>query len=430
MEMVLTREEREVLLRDWGVQSQQIVLSTRALNKAKNQRRQTVRNLDKAQRVEEGIESATRKLKRVLSRRRSTKIEVKELQRQADLAATVQHHETDESSGEDDSDSETKSAPDVIPAQHPETGEEKDDIDSPVSSLVRTVPTTSISEDGMGAISCISGLTLGNSTTASAQEIERFHRELEIELFGDQQLPSMVGRTLEVDVDIPETDKVYHDPSPLCGSHEPPSIVSTPSWDQGSRFLQQQTNWTSCSAQKYSGVYPVQSMLRRQLGQSREIPLRTSYNHHNGFTFADYQYETQDRYQVANHSVILSRSPDSSAVASPWAGIHQTGSQLLPPYPQRGGHETRSCWSSGPRMDSVPSSSDLEDENYSVDSPRVTHVPLASHLSANNWMEGPTNDRPSLRNQCEAIVISEDDVDDIGPHFVEQRPSHPMIAML
>jgi hypothetical protein len=38
----------------------------------------------------------------------------------------------------------------------------------------------------------------GNSTTQSENEIEKFYRELELEMFGEEELPSMVGQTLEV----------------------------------------------------------------------------------------------------------------------------------------------------------------------------------------------------------------------------------------
>lgn len=394
--MTLTREEREALLQEWGVSSHEIVSSTRALNKAKNQRRQTVRNLNKAERLEESIEGATRKLKKVLSLRRSTKTEVEELQRQADLAAAmlrrIEVEEGEVKSGgqashgteitEDEGtlgSFEVKVAPttEVAPA-------------SPATLKERTVPTTSVSREDMDTISCISGFTLGNSTTASAREIERFHRELELEMFGYQELPSMVGQTLEVDVEIPEEDKVYYEPSNICGSKEPPSVVSSLWEDQLSRSEPQ--GWQQLPPQGFpSGGYPDQSLLGQQLAQA-QFPIRASYNVHGNTIYGNYEFQSQDGYHVANHNVRLSSSFDRCDM-----GAHVT---LIRP------NELN-------MQQQFPTVPPMHPRNAYADEPAVAHVPLASHLSATTWMEGPTTRSLSSwrGRQCDAVIISEDDLD-------------------
>ena len=441
LEMVLTREEREVLLKEWGVSEQEIVSSTRALNKAKNQRRQTVRNLNKVERVEAGIENAARKLMRVFTLKRSTKSEVEELQRQADVAVSmIQKEMNDSASQEDELDYERKAgqqAPSSL--KRLESMEDESDVlgsfevklsqsvagasPSPPDSFVRTVATTSVSREELDAMSCISGFTLGNSTTASALEIERFHRELELEMFGDQLLPSMVGQTLEVDVNIPEEDKMYSDPSPNGGSQEPPSVVASSSWDQGSESAADRKEWSR---------YQVQSTPGQQL-EHVQLPtgMQTRYNVCDNATFRNYQLQMQNQHDVAKLNTLLERSLDSCGMEERGAFTSPTNPHFLPPTPQR--HEeidSRSYWSSGARMERSPYSTAplTEQRNSPGDGPRVTHIPLASHLSPNNWMDGPTTNS-RRRNQSDAIVISEDDVD-MDVHFVEQRPQHHHIAML
>lgn len=462
--MVLTREEREALLGEWGVSSSEMITSTRALNKAKHQRRQTVRNLDKAQRVEEGIESATRTLKRVLSLRRSTRSEVEELQRQAENAAAQSPTRFDTSSShEDDLDSEqrpehrTSSASPKTEITEQEgdvfgsfevklptsgSGRAKSSVDN---SKARTLPTSAGSTDDMDAISCISGFTLGNSTTASALEIERFHRELEIELFGDQDLPSMVGQTLEVDVEIPEEEKVFHDPAPHCGAPEPPSVA-------GNSYLQQQQEDRNFrSSMRYAPSYPVQPMggLHHQLSLG---PVPTAYTFHDKNIYGNYQMMCRESQQVTNYNVRLGSSFDPSDLCERPA-VGEVGNRPLmtmapepPPSPtQHVNLESQQDWRSAHPsvptqtrlVDNIPyasASSMRRDWNCTTDGPVVTHRPLACHLSPNNWMEGSAmgHHRGASRSAWEAVIISEDNLDEaqMGQQFVEQTPTHTRMPMM
>jgi hypothetical protein len=56
-ELILTREDREKMLRDAGIPQKDIVDMVRVILKSKNQRRQTINNLH-ARGVEEAVECA------------------------------------------------------------------------------------------------------------------------------------------------------------------------------------------------------------------------------------------------------------------------------------------------------------------------------------------------------------------------------------
>jgi hypothetical protein len=188
----LTREEREKLLLAWGVSFHDIVDSIRSNIRVRNQRRQTVNNLGKVGRLEEAFESGARKLKRAVLLRRRTGNKVKELREQSELAqqmlATLRITE-ERASNEIHHDSGRIE-------QEPEEDVSDFCRDSPVESKVWGVPSpVSIEDDGA---SFMEGLPIGNSTTASVSEMEKFYRELELEMFGEDPPPSMAGRTLEV----------------------------------------------------------------------------------------------------------------------------------------------------------------------------------------------------------------------------------------
>jgi hypothetical protein len=74
LDLVLTRQDREELLLEWGATFNQIIEAIRNNIKIKNQRRRTVQNLGTYDRWEEVIESAGRRIKRtVLMQKPSSK---------------------------------------------------------------------------------------------------------------------------------------------------------------------------------------------------------------------------------------------------------------------------------------------------------------------------------------------------------------------
>lgn len=89
-EMVLPRKVRhDMLRREWDVQQREIAEAVRRNVKTKNQRKSTVNNLDKATKMEETLESASRKFKRILTFQKPVSSQVKELEAKADHALRV-----------------------------------------------------------------------------------------------------------------------------------------------------------------------------------------------------------------------------------------------------------------------------------------------------------------------------------------------------
>lgn len=428
LEMVLTRDEREELLAEWGAKESDIVSGKRALLKAKNQRRQTVRNLGKAS-VEEGIESATRKLKKLLSLKKSTKEEVESLQRQAKQALSAfssrrEEYTTQESSeaSSTDADEELDIAPKNFQERYSEITESDGDIldslfdvklgpagvsdTSGSETQEATTARATFEDDAMDNISCISGLTLGNSTTASAKEIEKFHQELEVELFGDEAIPILVGRTLEVDVDIPEESKVYDDPSVSCGIQEPPSLVSD-------LLLDESVVRQSARAQEMAYRRNL-SLMRDTSNHSQPYSsMEASYQRNGDSVYGSYQLQTLGSdAEPRRYNYRIGGSLGSTSTP-----------EHRPSYPRS---------RQGPRLaDLIPYSSGYSAASFSTtstmstyDGPQVSHVPLMSHLTPNNWMEG-TSYRQDWRrraNQYEAVIISEEDDSLMDHHFMEEQP--------
>jgi hypothetical protein len=86
-EMVLPRKVRQdILRRDWEVSQSAIAESVRRNVKVKNQRKATVNNLNKASKIEEAMESASRKFKRLLTLQKPVSAQVRDLEAQLELA--------------------------------------------------------------------------------------------------------------------------------------------------------------------------------------------------------------------------------------------------------------------------------------------------------------------------------------------------------
>jgi hypothetical protein len=86
-ELILTRQDREEILIEWGATFNEIIDSIRANVKAKNQRRRTVNAIGTYDRWEEAMESAGRRLKRTLLLQKTTRRQVQDLQRQSERYA-------------------------------------------------------------------------------------------------------------------------------------------------------------------------------------------------------------------------------------------------------------------------------------------------------------------------------------------------------
>lgn len=111
-EMVLPRDVRQMMLRyDWDVSQHQIASAVRANIKIKNQRRQTVTNLDRHSKVEELLENAGRTFVRKIMFKKSTRKEMEDLDKKMEEVKKIraQHQmermEVSDSDLEMDSDS-------------------------------------------------------------------------------------------------------------------------------------------------------------------------------------------------------------------------------------------------------------------------------------------------------------------------------------
>lgn len=72
------------MLREWAVTQREIAESVRRNVKVKNQRKATVNNLNKATKMEEALESLSRKMKRLVLFQKPVSAQVKDLEAQLD----------------------------------------------------------------------------------------------------------------------------------------------------------------------------------------------------------------------------------------------------------------------------------------------------------------------------------------------------------
>jgi hypothetical protein len=209
-ELVLSREYREAILREWNIPHEDIIQATRNNLKAKFNRRRTVRNIRRVEKLEIVFEGAAKGLKRALHLRRRTEDELQELQEQADIAAAAL--KAARISDEADMDVVPSTFDDGnVSICEPEGDADLDHMKVEVSDFCQSYPIESMVYANGAAepsslddsASSMSGITLGNSTSTSMIEMERFYRELEVEMFGEGDSRSPIGQTLE----LPEMSK-------------------------------------------------------------------------------------------------------------------------------------------------------------------------------------------------------------------------------
>lgn len=210
LEMVLSRKERETLLLESNVDMKDIVACTRAALKTKFQRKQTVINARKLSKLEEVIEITSRRLKKALFPRTRINDPADELIEfttsriiEADHTSTANETIPTSLDGEDD-----KS---LIHVTEPD----EDEMEKLIESSF--VDSHAVDECGEGDDNAnvsdeftLGATTLGNTSAFSPSiiEMEKFYRELELEMFGEEtELPSMLGQTLEIPLDAQRDNK-------------------------------------------------------------------------------------------------------------------------------------------------------------------------------------------------------------------------------
>lgn len=408
--LILTREEREALLLNWGASFHDIVEAVRGNLKIKNQRRQTVTNLGKVERIEEAFENATRKLKSALMLRRSTGNKVKRLQEQANLAQSAL---TSLKIAEDRALSEIRGTHRVQVVEEPESSEELGDFVIP--SYSATSP-----DDAQGRCSHLiipeedydpsqSHALKRHSSTPSELEIEKFYLELELEMFGEEELPSMVGQTLEV---------------PL--RHGYPSSLAL-----------EECSVTSGISEKYLDDALLEqernrSMISKNLLEDteNESPRIDHSSKKSSDQNANHSYHPSHSPQSAhlgqiprrNHSGWKSRSSEELSIST-GTRMNRPGIPAEYQEPKYSQNQTvplhagmtmfEDCALLGGQKTERPTyrekkrhSSRSRDLNAG---PKVQFMPLPNHLSPSDWLEG--SDSNNFHRSHDTITICEDDHD-------------------
>jgi hypothetical protein len=455
--MVLTREDRESLLLAWGVSFHDIVDSIRSNIRVKNQRRQTVTNLGKVERLEEAFESATRKLKRAVLLRRRPGNKVKELKEQSELAqqtlATLRIAE-ERALNEIHRDSgRIQHEPEEDNLEHLEVQVSVSDFcrNSPAESTVRGAPIV-VSTDDDAAFST-DGLSIGNSTTASVLEMEKFYRELELEMFGEDPPPSMVGRTLEVPgIKIPEEDRVYNDLESVI--HEPPSVYGPEDtvYDDDDELDEAPTTEGFPIDSSYARSYPPQTFPVHHgymsNSYSAHVEPNDSYRgqHDRGRSTLSrsLEYDTdftalrrQDNHSVESHAYChpqyhpqnvcppheapmpmpvnphlnerLSSSLDNADVVRPHNIMFHVKPHIHHPVPPPA-FSTPQSYTFRANDLSLMTEQRRVPERHQMhtprDEPQVRHCPPPTYFSPTHWMED--RDSPRVRHMQEPVTIRED----------------------
>lgn len=490
LDIVLTRKQREELLLEWGVPLQAIAEGTRSALRTKNQRKQTVVNAGKIAKLEEALERASRSFKRALLLRRGTSSRVQELQEQADRAAIALAVMKDQCRRVEDGCTTTAASSAVGSSIRVEVEPEVDifeklDMRVRVSTVASTAPADAMMQRFSGITfsneivkafddsMTIGATTLGNnSCTQSMEEVEKFYRELELELFGEEaELPSMVGQTLEVPVICANHDAnnsfdctctgqscndYYYNCSQTCSTNEVSNTIT------GSHCPESQMGLKHPhfrpQAQSYAPDYCSHSPRYWRDGhdvtpdiggiaQERSAETEGFGSFQNHFQtlaprFPPCDYSPDQRFSDLRSSSDRSvRRSSSFELADP-----RRKQPSCSPFP-KSGSSTRDCYSfrasplrivnGGGDVDRdtkgkvplVPHSNGGQMRYYAnchqvssqhqdcFDEPQIRHMPLHGHLSPNQWM-GECDAPPSYMNG--SVTIVEDNHYDV-PVFTGQR---------
>jgi hypothetical protein len=413
--MVKTREERETLLLSWGISFHDIIESVRINVKVKNQRRQTVTNLGKVERIEEAFESATRKLKRALLLRRPTGVKVKQLQ---DQAALAQNALASLKIAEQQALNEIRSDRGRVELEPEEDNLENPGLQVSVSDFCRSSPSEAMIHRAASTMSeeegsTLSGFTFGNSTTASVLEMEQFYRDLELEMFGDMELPSMVGQTLEVPgLEIPEEDRVYQDAHSATGypvddgSLPPPKANIINAGMPVHYELPPGSHMTPLDSTEPLHLQQDRTMLSQPLEHDVYFPgihSQPSYPVGSVPVPPYHHYPIHSPHYIPHFVNARLINPLDSADLN---GSYAYQSILaLEQEHSRAARRSPSTQGSQHSQDSSPRHSSSR-RNSASDGPRIQHIPPPTHLSPTHWMEG--DDGLTARRTYEAVTITEE----------------------
>jgi len=143
IEMVLPRSVRDRMLKkEWDVPQRQIAEAVRNNIKIKNQRRATVNNLNKADKVEEMMENAGKKLMRGLLLKKSTAQQVAELEHQWEAAEKLRKQQqlAVQMAGEYEDDDDVEDMDPTAEDEGSPSEDEKVEIKAIVTTTPKTIP--------------------------------------------------------------------------------------------------------------------------------------------------------------------------------------------------------------------------------------------------------------------------------------------------
>jgi hypothetical protein len=372
-----------------------------------------VTNLGKVEKIEEVFENATRKLKNALLLRRRTEGKAKGYQVPVHTrVAPTGTGALKLNGGRILEDFQTDEAP-------TEGKSEQEDLDIPTPGSIYwrlssndyggSSASEIVYENEDTSASSLSGMTLGNSSTASALEMEKFYRELELEMFGDMELPSMVGQTLEVPgLDILEEDRMYYSDAISFAQRRMSDnfVIDDVTRAHGDEQLNKDARQYSSFEQH--GAPAISRSLDRETPSFSSVSRQM--NHATRFHNQNRETSYAPVYREASYADYpMSRSLECLDLNPP-ANIRPLVGHGELYYPPTNPPTKPPPFMTTPRQ-SLPNgmhSSQERRPRVQRDSPEVRHLPIQGHISPTQFMEGESADGPSVRPAMEAVVISED----------------------
>jgi hypothetical protein len=316
-------------------------------------------------------------------------------------------------------------------------------------------------------------LTLGgNSTTPSQLEMERFYRELEMEMFGDEELPSMVGQTLELPTDIPARERVCNEMMASFSSFNLDDSLNSgipPSFTDIMQLQRQRQKLTQYQNHQRKGQPSGEEDLTDDLDAALELeqnrsmisqslldddsestktdqpyyenyndqdvfhhryPLERMYPLHGDYCTSRYHSAT-NRVSCSSDSADQNRSRLTESVGLEYQ-FRQQPELLLTPPPEPlhagmtmfedcallGGYNPKyPCYDTKQRRPS------WKDSNAG---PKVHHMPPLTPFSPSHWMEDVDTPPLSFQGGIQTITISEDsDCGDYNNSYYYPRGLYP-----
>jgi hypothetical protein len=408
--------------------------------KSKNQRKQTIINAGKIARIEEALEAASKRLKGAFSSKGANTIETIPETEVFDKAGTVQttNMTLDSEKQTRDFQSPLNPPPSRVVSVEPESDINFDKLgmnvtisrvvsDAPEGALMATCSAAGEDSESIDDNYTLGATTFGNkSATPSILEMEKFYRELEMEMFGEEaSLPCMVGQTLEVSIDDLSEGGDGDDITIATAFRSISKFeVTEPPSQEGD-----EENFSEDPASQHcSGPHAVEPNWRFQNDRWQNYCYheREYYQNSNANSAAAYSVSNAYNHGQRNQEFKIQNNFDSerSRSGSFESLLGQKSMQTYESsYTQFGDVQEQYPIFSAPQNQMVSWNSPLPDRwnsTYNImpsrhhvyrsngqsyfDGPRISHNPLHGHLSPNQWMGECDSRTRSYVNAAVTIV--------------------------